>query len=486
MGVMAPAAGRIQGTNVPAAVGSLPLGLEVARRTADVLFDADDDVDSGIRAMFRPSMALAPLAEIGESSPEGALAREAVALIRSHVDAWGSETPVSAKLAELLSQEDWNSSRTLIAVPERRIAEVLMASDRGVSWRCGIVDHSNLAATLNEVGLDRVIVIGPTAAAVRALLTSQTAPPHVVLLGDASGSALLAGQLEPLARLPGFAPIAARATAMQTALRRGGLDERLDAGESEFRILPIAQPREIDLTREGGAYVGEKIIISTCGHRIAYRPSSDVLVFSSGEARPFERVPARDVQRGDEILVLDEQTRERIRQALATSRSILAQLADYHTHVARLRETLAGSGIPAKAREVLRRMREIDPSLPDSEVGNVKRWLTADLAAPADSGARQPRAARDWPRFRLFMQANGVDDLLAQTYWQFAIVPTRSFHVQEGFQFNQRVVQFVLDPESFASGRQTSAGLRGLWLSLLDAVDDVDNVEIVSGGTPCE
>ena len=47
-------------------VGSLPLGLEVARRTANVLFDADDDVDSGVRAMFRPSMALAPLAEIGE------------------------------------------------------------------------------------------------------------------------------------------------------------------------------------------------------------------------------------------------------------------------------------------------------------------------------------------------------------------------------------------------------------------------------------
>lgn len=461
-------------------VASLPLGLEEARRTADTLFDADDEVDAGIRAMFRPRMALGQLAEIGESSPEGAFAREAVTLIEARVAEWGEETPVSAKLASLVAHDGWNTPRTLIAVPERRIAEVLMASDRGVGWRCGIVDHADLASALAKGGLARIIVTGPSATAIRALLTSPATPGEVVLIGDASGSALLAGELGPLARLPGFAPVAARAAAMQTALKRGGLDERLDAGESEFRILPIAQTRDIDLTREGGAYAGEKILLSTSAHRIAYRPSSDVLVFTSGEARPFEKVPAREVERGDQILVLDEEVRDRIRDALATSRTSLAQLSDYHQHIARLRDGLVGS-IPDKAREVLQRMREIDPALPDSEVHNVQRWLTADLAAPAEDGARQPRAARDWPRFRLFMQVNGVPEVLAQTYWQFAIVPTRSYRVQEGFQFNQRVVQFVLDPESFVAGR-TDGALRGLWLSLLDAVDDVQSIETIKGG----
>lgn len=465
-------------------VASLPLGLEEARRTADTLFDADDEVDAGIRAMFRSRMALGQLAEIGESSPEGAFAREAVAMIESRVEGWGAETPVSAKLANLIAQDGWNTPATLIAVPERRIAEVLMASDRGVEWRCGIIDHADLGTALAKGGLKRVVVTGPSATAIRALLTCPATLVEVVLLGDASGSALLAGELGPLARLPGFAPVAARASAMQAALKRGGLDERLDAGESEFRILPIAQPRDIDLTREGGSYAGEKILLSTSAHRIAYRPSSDVLVFTSGEARPFEKVPAREVERGDEILVLDEEIRDRIRSALATSRTSLAQLADYHQHVGRLRDALPGS-VPDKARELLRRMREIDPALPESEVHNVQRWLTADLAAPADDGVRQPRAARDWPRFRLFMQANGVDEMLAQTYWRFAIVPTRSYRVQEGFQFNQRVVQFVLDPESFTAGKADGA-LRGLWLSLLDAVDDVGNIEIVKGGTPRE
>lgn len=465
-------------------VASLPLGLDEARRTADTLFDADDEVDAGIRAMFRPRMALSQLAEIGQNSPEGAFAREAVALIEARIQSWGAETPVSAKLADVIAQEGWNTPSTLIAVPERRIAEVLTASDRGVAWNCRIIDHSELEASLAKGSFGRVIVTGPSATAIRALLTSPATPGEVVLLGDAAGSALLAGELGPLARLPGFAPVSGRALAMQAALKRGGLDERLDAGESEFRILPIAQPREIDLTRDGGSYAGEKILLSTSAHRIAYRPSSDVLLFTSSEARPFEKVPAREVERGDQLLVLDEDVRDRLRHALATSRTSLDQLAAYHQHVARLRDGLPGS-IPEKARELLRRMREIDNALLESEVHNIHRWLTADLAAPAEDGSRQPRAPRDWQRFRMFMQANYVDEMLAQTYWRFAIVPTRSYRVQEGFQFNQRVVQFVLDPESFVVG-QSDGTLRKLWLSLLDAIDDVEHIEIVKGGTARE
>ncbi|MGX5668838.1 hypothetical protein ACWKW9_22990 [Rhizobium daejeonense] len=463
-------------------VGSLPLGIDEARHTADILFDADDDVDASIRAMFRSRMALAPLATIGVSSPDGATAKEVVGLIDARVSAWKIETPVSAKLQELLARDGWNSPQTLLAVPDRRIAQILMASDRSVMWRCGIVDHSALATSFNRGGLERVVVIGPSATAIRALLTSPATPAKVVLVGDASGSALLAGELAPLARLPGFASIADRAMAMQIALKRGGLDERLSDRESEFRIVPIAQPREIDLTQEGGSYTGEKIVLSTALHQISYRPSSDVLVFTSGEARPFERVAARDVEQGDQILVLDELTRDKIRHALATSRTSLKQLTAYHDHVARLRESLPGSGTAQKARDVLKRMQLIDPMLPDSEIHNIQRWLSADLAIAASDGAKQPRAARDWARFKLFMQANDVSLILAETYWRLAIVPTRSYRVQEGYQFNQRVVQFVLDPDSFTEGERVGSDLRGLWLSLLDAVDDVARKEIVRGG----
>jgi hypothetical protein len=346
-----------------------------------------------------------------------------------------------------------------------------------VQWTCAIVDHRDLGAALLRGAYERLIVIGATPIAIRGLLTSVMAPDEVLLLGDAAGSGLVLAELAPLARIEAFAPVAKRAADLLAALERGGLSEKLDAGESELNLFPQPKSTDIDLSREGAAYSGEKVVLVTGTNRVVYRANSDVLVFSPGEVRPFERVAAREVERGDQILVLDEAVRERVRRALATSRSSLAQLAAYHAHIALLRAGVPGQLTAEKVREVLRRMREIDPTLPDTELTNIQRWLTADLAPAAHDGSRQPRAARDWARFRLFMRVIGVDDVLAETYWRFAIVPTRSYRVQEGHLFNQRVVQFVLDPEGVSAGAGGWRSLKDLWLSLVDAVDDVVDVK---------
>ena len=71
------------------------------------------------------------------------------------------------------------------------------------------------------------------------------------------------------------------------------------------------------------------------------------------------------------------------------------------------------------------------------------------------------------------MQAVGVDPHLADMYWRAAIVPARSYRVHEGYQFNQRVVQFVLDPEGAAAGSTAWKSMPGLWQRVLDAVDEV-------------
>jgi hypothetical protein len=459
-------------------IACLPLGLFEARNTARILFDADDDVDSRVRAMFLEGMALADLAAIEASGADNGRARPILQRIEQLVAEWQGETPVSAKLSEMLASEN-RPRRILLAVPDRRIVEIVLGSDRALGWDCTVCDHHDLATVLDQSYYDQLIVTGPTSKVLRTVLVSESTPSDVVLLGDASGAGLLAGELLPLTRLDGFAAVATRASALQAALKRGGLDEKLDLGEAEFRISPIASSKEIDLTREGDRYAGERIALQTSSHRIIYRPNSDVLVFSSGEARPFEKLPAREIERGDHILVLDEATRNRVRASLATSHKSLAELAKYHETVARLRERTPGLKDSDKAREILRRMRVIDPSVADHEIHNVQRWLTADAAPASAEGGRQPRAARDWPRFKLFMEANEVDEPLARMFWDVAIVPTRSYRVQEGFQFNQRVVQFVLDPESTHGVKDNSAGLKKLWMSLQDAVDEVENIEIL-------
>jgi hypothetical protein len=268
---------------------------------------------------------------------------------------------------------------------------------------------------------------------------------------------------------------------MAAALRRGGANEQLDLAEAEFRVAAMVTEAEIDLTRAGEAYRGDILHFTTIQrHRIAYRPTSDVLQFSPGETRPFEQKSARQIEVGDRILVLSEAVREPIRRALAGSRGTLEQLAIYHRRVAEIRAATPGASDTEKARTLLTQMQALDPGLSSQELPNVVRWLTADKAPGELDGARQPRAARDWARFRLFMQAANVDEKTADIFWRFAIVPARAYRVHEGYLFNQRVVQFVLDPEGAAAGTAAWKAKEGLWQLALDAVDEVATIRVTA------
>jgi hypothetical protein len=126
-------------------------------------------------------------------------------------------------------------------------------------------------------------------------------------------------------------------------------------------------------------------------------------------------------------------------------------------------------------------MKTVEPTTSAAELPNVVRWLTAGRAAEAPDGVKQPRAARDWRRFKIFMEAVGVAATLADMYWKMAVVPARSYRAQEGHFFNQRVVQFVLDPEGAAIGASAWTAMPRLWRSVLESVDEVTAVEMIKG-----
>lgn len=463
---------------------SLPVGLREAREIADILHDGDDEVDISVRGLFRPKMALGPLAAAADLVPEiGDEARRLVGDIETRVTAWDEETPVSAKLAHVLQDASWNCETTALVIPDRRTADVYLSSDRALGLRCEITDARGLLDFIATKPPTRVIVVGATPEVVRILLTASVAPKRVLLLGDAAGTALLSAEIAPLTRIAAFAPIADRARAMSAALQRGGANEKLDLAEAEFRVATALPEGEIDLTRSGEAYKGEILRFTTSrGDRVAYRPTSDVLEFSPGEARPFERTQARAIRRGDRILVLNASVREPIRRAIAGSRESLKHLGLYHSRVAAIRVAAAGASDQEKARHVLAAMRALDPAIGSHELQNITRWLTADKAPGHVDGGRQPRAARDWPRFRVFMQAVGVDAHSADMYWRAAIVPARSYRVHEGYLFNQRVVQFILDPEGTAAGAAAWKTMPALWQLVLDSMDEVVEIDVTTAG----
>jgi hypothetical protein len=276
--------------------------------------------------------------------------------------------------------------------------------------------------------------------------------------------------------LESFRPLAARADALRAALARDGGNEKLDLAEAEFRVRATVPPGEVDFTRSGEDYRGDVVHISTTRGRYAYRLGSDVLVQSPSELRPFLRREARHIQVGDLILALETNVRHKLRRALSGSRQVQDTLATYHEQIARVRSQLSGKTAAEKARGVVRDMQRLEPSVPDTEVYNVRRWITADTVECDADGYRMPGAARDWRRFALFAKAVRMPDVLAKTYWQTAVVPTRAYRVQEGHGFNQRIVQFVLDPEATAIGAGALARLSDLWQTVLTAVDEVVSI----------
>ena len=114
--------------------------------------------------------------------------------------------------------------------------------------------------------------------------------------------------------------------------------------EAEFSVAAVIRENEVDLTQADEAYRGEVIRITMqSGLRLDYRPGGEILLLSPGEARPFERIQARQAQVGYRILVLDASIREPIRLAIAGSRKSRQELERYHAHVATIRANEPGA-----------------------------------------------------------------------------------------------------------------------------------------------
>jgi hypothetical protein len=462
-------------------VAGSPLGLNEAAGVIDILYSGEDELHARARALFRPKMALARLAAAAhEQASCSAGSRHLQEQIERKLKAWTQETPVSLKLASLLAQPGWNEADTLITIPDVRVAEAYLASDRALGVAARVVDHRAIGSAFRERRFKKLIALSPTPELIRTLLIDEACPSDVTILGDAAGTALILAQLRPLTRISAFQSLAERAVAIQRALERGGSDESLDLAEAQFRIAATPTESSIDFTQAGETWEGDVIEVRTSRlPRIAYRPNSDVLVYSPGETRPFERKSAREVRAGDHILVLDAKLREPLRQALAGSKKALSQLKLYHNRMnAVLRDTPGGANTE-KARHVLSAMRAIDATFGMHEEQNIIRWLTAGQSPESADGTRQPRAARDKQRFDLFMRAVGIETSLAELYWDTAIEPSRAYRALEGYLFNQRVVQFVLDPEGAVGS--SWANLASLWQHVIDAVDEVAEVRIVRG-----
>ena len=469
-------------------LASLPLGVSEAREAAEDYHAGDNYEDLAVRALFLPKQSAALMRAAAVRAGRQLVETEALCSeFLRRAQAWDTETPVSAKLSMMLESSEWNRVDTLISIADGRIADLFAICDRGKLVRCTIATHTALADSATIRDIRRLIIISPDPTAIRFLLEVPTCFDRVVLIGDCAGIPLLLSMLAPLERMNEFGGICTRAAQLIAAVKQSGGDEGLDAREAQFRI-GTAKPDILDFTQLSGAYDGEiAVIVTATGRHLRYRPGSSVLVSTDGEIRPFVERKARTLVPGDNILVLSAEVRDSLRSALAKSDKASRVISVYHKRIKSIRDGVSGSTARDKAHHVVRSMRKIEPQISEDEIGNVTRWLQADLQV-LDSGARrvQPRAARDWLRFRVFMEAVGIDDAMAKQFWDFAILPTRSYRAQEGYAFNEAMVAFVLDPEGLGLTRSGWPAVRALRTTIEEAVEQVMDVKRIKNGVQNE
>jgi len=451
---------------------SLPVGLAEAQSTAAILFDGDGREEIEIRARFFATAALQPLADAQLSAPEFATEiRESLADLRERVANWKNTTPVSQKLGHLLALGEWNREDVLLVLPDGATADIFRVSDAGVRCKSVVVDVSMFTEHLRTHPWRRIILVRPEPRSVNMLIAMESNPERVLLLGESAGAGLLQADLRTLASLPEFTPFAGRISDLLTALDEGGANESLDVSEAEITYQVADTETVVDFTQTQDGYRGEAIRLHLeGGGQLVYRPGGDVLLFTADEVRPFKRKSARNVQVGDSILALRKDVRDRLSDALARARKTVVQLGHYHSAVAQARERLPGATLRDKARGVLASMRLIDSAFGDHEVSNIARWLSVE---PSESSAR-PQAPQNRKRFSMFMEALGIEPTLAGAYWDFAVLPSRTYSLREGHRFNKRIVQFVLDPEGVGAHAPERDDL---WQAIVESVEVVTETE---------
>jgi hypothetical protein len=267
---------------------------------------------------------------------------------------------------------------------------------------------------------------------------------------------------------------------MSNEFATSGADERLDEAELKFRMGPEPSDEGLDFSRSGGEAGDDVLVITTeKTGKIKYRRQAAIPVYQPEEIRPFKRVVAHKVIPGDLIPVFRRELISLLRSAIVASGKTASLIAGYHQFIAMRREKIEGANLSEKAFHVLRRMREIDPSIKDHEHQNIMRWLRADQQALRQDNERmvRPEAARDWKRFLPFMKAVGADEAAALTYWRGMILPTRSYSVQEGALFHEHLAAFLVDPEGTISSIARGHSASDVFDAIRDSVEVVVSVE---------
>jgi hypothetical protein len=331
----------------------------------------------------------------------------------------------------------------------------------------------------------RLIVVAPPHDAFAILLGRKWLPEEIIVLADREFVDRLGGTYAALASHPdlsGTGKIGSRlanaATAAKTEARArdvGVIDLDLEASSST-----LADETVIDLTA-GEDDDDERDVVEFAlesGRTMRVRPGGLVIRHDRfADINPFERATAREVTKGNTIVVPNQAFVREARAVLPVRILAQTRVEIYHAAVEAALPGLPGNSRAAKARHVIEQLRNAGARTVVE--ATVVDWLNAAEHQLLPPESRRPHAPLRSREFRAFMDVIHVPPALAETIWREGIEPLRTDRRRAGARMAQAFVSVLVDPHGGpgAMPAEVKDGIARLRRQAMEHLDGVLSVK---------
>jgi hypothetical protein len=452
---------------------SLPCGLAVAHEVLG-------GTDAGAEAFLERRSAGTVLSVIKrqiELSADG-VERQRLSDAESAVDAafseFESETPIGSMLSEIAGAISRKSSQSVIAfstdyelqLGKRRICT---GDDQGEQIKKRITSGFIRLVTLQALDTElasiesgrsrnswkRLIVIAPPRDQFAILLGRKWLPEEIVVVADREFVDRLGGTYAVLASHPDLAG---------TGRIGSRLAKAAIAAKAEARARDVA-PVDLELDVRGPTLTSETVIDLTAGdddderdvvefalesgRTMRVRPGGLVIRHDRfADVNPFQRTTAREVTKGNTIVVPNQAFVQEARAVLPVRILAQTRVQVYHAAVEAALPGIPGETRTAKARHVIARLR--DAGARAVVEATVLDWLNAAEHKLLPEERMRPHAPQNWREFRVFMEVINIPPALAEIIWREGIETLRVDRRRAGARMAQAFVSVLVDPHGGA------------------------------------
>lgn len=191
---------------------------------------------------------------------------------------------------------------------------------------------------------------------------------------------------------------------------------------------------------------------------------------------------AKDLTEGDQVFLMPDDLRSEIEGLLRTGGAQSVQhvlLESYHQEIMRLTAGFSRKRAAA-AREIFEVMCHLDPEMRKREnLTNVLRWINLESLQDIPIEERRPQAPRQRRHFLAFAKAIGIEEQMAETYWNLSICRIRSDRIHEGRAAGEFFTNLLFDGTFAAiSSQMSKSQVDDLRMRALDNLHQIQSVRL--------